>query len=234
MDIRALTFDVFGTVVDWRGGVIREGEAISRKRGLKVDWAVFADAWRNEYQPAMDEIISGRRGFVKLDVLHRENLERVIPRFGLDALDQGERDSLTFLWHRLDPWPDAVVGLNRLKRKFTLATLSNGNVSLMVNMARRAGLPWDTILGAEVSRIYKPQPEAYLSAADMLGLRPDQVLMVAAHNGDLIASSKCGFRTAFVLRPTEHGPDQKTDLKAELSVDFDVKSFIELAERLGA
>jgi 2-haloacid dehalogenase len=234
MDIRALVFDVFGTVVDWRGSIIRDGEALGARKGLKVDWPAFADAWRAEYQPAMAAVRKGERPFVKLDVLHRENLERIIPRFGLGGLDEAERDTLNRAWHRLDPWPDVVAGLTRLKRKHIIATLSNGNVALMVNMAKRAGLPWDAILGAEVARAYKPQPEAYLSAADMLGLKPEQCLMTAAHNGDLVAAAKCGLRTAFVRRPQEHGPGQKTDQKAEHAFDFDVRDFNELADRLGA
>jgi 2-haloacid dehalogenase len=234
MDIRALTFDVFGTVVDWRNSIAREVEAVGARKGVKVDGLAFAVAWRNLYQPAMDRVRKGGRSFVKLDVLHRENLEEILPRFGLAGLNAEERDDLNRAWHRLDPWPDVVPGLTRLKRKFILATLSNGNVALMVNMAKRAGLPWDTILGAEVARAYKPQPEAYNSAVDMLGLKADQVALVAAHNNDLVAARKCGLRTCFVLRPSEHGPEQKTDTKAEHDFDVSVGSFMELADRLGA
>jgi 2-haloacid dehalogenase len=234
MDIRALTFDVFGTVVDWRTSIAREVGAVAARKGVKIDGIEFAVAWRNLYQPAMDRVRKGGRSFVKLDVLHRENLEEILPRFGLAGLNAAERDELNRAWHRLDPWPDVVEGLTRLKRKFILATLSNGNVALMVNMAKRAGLPWDAILGAEVARAYKPQPEAYNSAVDMLGLKPEQVALVAAHNNDLVAASKCGLRTCFVLRPDEHGPGQNTDTKAEHSFDHSVRSFIELADKLGA
>jgi len=234
MDIRALTFDVFGTVVDWRGSIAREVAAVAGRKGVTIDGPAFADAWRNLYQPAMTRVRKGERPFTKLDVLHRENLDQILPRFGLGGLDEAERDELNRAWHRLDPWPDTVPGLTRLKRKFILATLSNGNVALMVNMARRAGLPWDTILGAEVARAYKPQPEAYLSAADMLGLKPEQVALVAAHNGDLVAARRCGLRTCFVLRPAEHGPKQSTDTKAEHDFDYAASSFLDLADKLGA
>jgi len=233
MDIRALTFDVFGTVVDRRGSIAREVEAVAKRKGVGIEGTAFAEAWRDLYQPAMTKVRKGERPFVKLDVLHRENLEAILPRFGLNGLNEAERDDLNRAWHRLDPWPDVVEGLTRLKRKFILATLSNGNVALMVNMAKRAGLPWDTILGAEVARAYKPQPEAYLSACDMLGLKPEQVALVAAHNGDLVAASKCGLRTCFVLR-NEHGPKQTTDLKAEHNFDHVATSFVDLADRLGA
>lgn len=233
MDIRALTFDVFGTVVDWRGSIAREVDMVAKRKGVAIDGPAFADAWRNLYQPAMTKVRKGERPFTKLDVLHRENLDAILPRFGLGGLDEAERDDLNRAWHRLDPWPDTVAGLTRLKRKFILATLSNGNVALMVNMAKRAGLPWDTILGAEVARAYKPQPEAYLSAVDMLGLKPQQVALVAAHNGDLVAARKCGLRTCFVLRPGEHGPQQTTDTKAEHDFDYTASSFVDLADKLG-
>src|SRR6266545_2716679 len=187
MNVKALTFDVFGTVVDWRSSLIRQGEALGKAKGFSVDWAKFADSWRGLYQPAMDEVRSGRRAWTKLDDLHRESLDTLLVQFGIKGLSEAEIDHLNRAWHRLDPWPDVVEGLTRLKRKFILATLSNGNVALMVNMAKRAGLPWDTILGAEVARAYKPQPEAYNSAVDMLGLRSEQVALVAAHSGDLKA-----------------------------------------------
>src|SRR5678816_3660758 len=204
--INALTFAVFGTVAAWRSSIIREGDAFGKSRGLSLDWEQFADAWRGLYQPAMEEVRSGRRPWARLDDLHRESLVRLLHDFGVSGLSPAEIDDLNHAWHRLDPWPDAVAGLTRLKRRYVLATLSNGNIALMVNMAKRAGLPWDTILGAEVARAYKPQPEAYLTTAALLGLAPDECLMVAAHNGDLAAASAQGFRTAFVPRPAEHGP----------------------------
>src|SRR5262245_48473182 len=172
--IKALTFDVFGTVVDWRTSIAREVETLARAKGLTIDAVRFADAWRGLYQPAMDRVRSGERPWTRLDDLHRESLDRLLVEFGVRGLGEDDIDHLNRAWHRLDPWPDAVPGLTRLRRRFVLATLSNGNVALMVNMARRAGLPWDAILGAEVARHYKPEPEAYLMTADFLGLRPEQ------------------------------------------------------------
>ncbi|HET9924175.1 MAG TPA: haloacid dehalogenase type II [Methylomirabilota bacterium] len=232
--ISALTFDVFGTVVDWRSGIIREGEAFGKSHRLPVDWAKFADAWRGLYQPAMDEVRSGRRPWVRLDDLHRESLVRLLGDFGISGVSPAEIDHFNRAWHRLDPWPDAVPGLTRLKRRFVLATLSNGNIALMVNMARRAGLPWDMVLGAEIARAYKPQPEAYLRSADCLGLRPEQCLMVAAHPGDLAAAARSGLHTAYVPRPLEHGPTRPA-AAPEPAQPFDIVAgdFMELAEKLG-
>jgi len=232
-EIAALTFDVFGTVVDWRSSLVREGEAFGRAHGLTVDWVRFADAWRGLYQPMLERVRSGSLPWTKLDDLHRMALDRLLAEFGIHKLSEADVDHLNRAWHRLEPWPDAVAGLTRLKRRFVLATLSNGNVALIVNMARHAGLPWDAVLGAEVARHYKPQPQAYLTTAALLGLEPRQWLMVAAHNGDLAAASKVGFRTAFVRRPTEHGPGQTTDLAASQSWDVVAESFIDLAARLG-
>jgi len=230
---RALCFDVFGTVVDWRSSIAREAAELGRRKGIERDWLAFADAWRGKYQPAMERVRSGGRGFVKLDVLHRENLDELLRETGWTGLDEAETDWLNRAWHRLDPWPDVVEGLNRLKRKYILATLSNGNVALMVNMAKRAGLPWDAILGAEVARSYKPQPQTYLNAADCLGLAPGQCVMVAAHNGDLIAAGECGFQRAFVVRPREFGPGQTTDIRAERDFEYVARDFVDLAARLG-
>jgi 2-haloacid dehalogenase len=231
--IRALTFDVFGTVVDWRTSIAREGAAVGRRHGLTVDWTAFADAWRGLYQPMLSKVRNGEMPWTKLDDLHRMALDRLIAQFGIEGLGDEEIDELNRAWHRLDPWPDAVAGLTRLRRTFILATLSNGNVALIVNMARRAGLPWDAVLGAEVARTYKPQPEAYLTTAALLGLRPDQCMMVAAHNGDLAAARAVGFHTAFVARPTEYGLHQKTDRVAEQAWDVVARDFVDLAERLG-
>jgi 2-haloacid dehalogenase len=230
--IRALTFDVFGTVVDWRTSIAREGETVGRRHGLTVDWRAFADAWRGLYQPMLSKVRTGEMPWTKLDDLHRMALDRVMAQFAIEGLSAEEIDDLNRAWHRLDPWPDAVAGLTRLRRTFILATLSNGNVALIVNMARRAGLPWDAVLGAEVARHYKPQPEAYLTTAELLGLRPEQCMMVAAHNGDLAAARGVGFRTAFVARPTEHGPGQKKDLVAEETWDVVASDFVDLATRL--
>lgn len=231
--VKALTFDVFGTVVDWRSSIAREAKAALAPKGHDLDWHGFADAWRARYQPAMQQVRSGARPFTKLDILHRENLDAVLAEFGVAGLSAAELDDLNRAWHRLDPWPDAVAGLRRLKTKYVLATQSNGNVALMVNMAKRADLPWDVILGAEVCRAYKPMPEAYERAADLLGLAPEECMMTAAHNDDLKAAAACGFRTAFVPRPTEYGPDQTKDLKADPSIDVAGSSFIDLADKLG-
>jgi len=231
--LTALTFDVFGTVVDWRGSIIREGQRLGRAKGLDVDWVKFADAWRALYQPTLERVRRGELRWTKLDDLHRMSLDRLVQEFAIRGLSEDDIDDLNRAWHRLDPWPDAVPGLARLKRKFVLATLSNGNVALMVNMAKRAGLPWDAILGAEVARHYKPQPEAYLSTAEFLGLEPGRCMMVAAHNADLIAAAGCGFRTAFVYRRTEYGPSQTIDLKPERDFDVVAEDFLDLAEKLG-
>jgi 2-haloacid dehalogenase len=231
-EIKALTFDVFGTVVDWRGSIIREARAFGRRKGIEADWEAFADGWRGRYHPSMDRVRRGELPWTKLDDLHRASLVSLLADLGIEGLDETEIDHLNRAWHRLDPWPDTVDGLLRLKRKFILATLSNGNVALMVNMAKRAGLPWDAVLGAEVARHYKRDPETYLVTADLLGLRPEACLMVAAHNQDLVAAQGLGFRTAFVCRPSEHGPGQSTDLQATGDYDFAVASFVELAEQL--
>ncbi|MGB3427961.1 MAG: haloacid dehalogenase type II [Burkholderiaceae bacterium] len=234
--LKALVFDVFGTVVDWREGVARDLAAFLNKHGAaEVDPHAVADAWRRRYQPAMEECRSGRRPFTRLDVLHRENLEAVLSESGVDLRSVGpaELDDLNRAWHRLDPWPDSIPGLLRLKARYVIAPLSNGNVALLLNMAKRAGLPWDAILGAEVAGAYKPQPEAYLRTADILGLQPDEVCLVAAHNGDLKAARGCGLATAFVLRATEHGPAQTTDLAPSEAWDVVAADFLDLADRLG-
>ena len=229
--IRALLFDVFGTCVDWRASVIRELEAFGPPG---ADRAALADAWRGRYQPQMETVRSGARPWVTLDVLHREALDELLPRFGLEHLQEAERDHLTGAWHRLDPWPDTVEGLQRLKRRFAIAPCSNGHIALMVDLARHAGLPWDAVLGAELARAYKPQPEVYLRSVEALGLRPEEVTMVAAHNGDLEAAAACGLGTAFVARPAEHGPGQTTDLEAAAGVDVAAADLVALAEALGA
>ena len=232
-EVEALLFDVLGTVVDWRSSVARELEARFAPRGAARDWARVADDWRALYQPAMEAVRSGRRAFVVLDALHAENLERVLADHDLEAPDAAGLDRLVRAWHRLDPWPDSVEGLAALRRERPVATLSNGNVALLVALARHAGLEWDAILGAELARNYKPVPDVYLRSAEALGLAPERCLMVAAHNDDLRAARALGFRTAFVARPTEHGPEQTTDLAAEEGWDLVVDSLVELARRLG-
>jgi 2-haloacid dehalogenase len=233
--IKACLFDVFGTVVDWRTSVSRDLQDFARGKGIAgIDWLEFAVEWRKLYQPAMEEVRSGKRPFTILDVLHRESLVKLIGRYRIEGLSQAEIDHLNRAWHRLDPWPDVREGLARLKRKRIIATCSNGNIALMVNLARRAGLPWDCILGAETARAYKPQPEAYLASCRQLGLAPAEVMMVAAHNGDLAAAKSQGLATAFVARPTEHGPGQESDLAPDAGcVDLAAADFVELAEKLG-
>jgi 2-haloacid dehalogenase len=231
--VRALTFDVFGTVVDWRSSIIDEGRALGRNKAMEVDWEAFADAWRDNYQPSMSRVRDGEVPWTNLDSLHRGSLDALLRQFAIEGLDEQEKDHLNRAWHRLRPWPDSVEGLIRLKKKYILATLSNGNVALLVNMAKNAGLPWDAILGAEVTRHYKPQPPCYLMTAQLLGLAPGECMMVAAHNDDLLAAGELGFRTAFVGRPTEHGHGQQTDLKAEHEFDFVAESFIDLVSQLG-
>ena len=235
--VRALVFDVFGTVVDWRSGVARDAAPfLARHARSRVDPFAFADAWRKRYDPAMEAVRSGGRPFVRLDVLHWENLVAILPAFGIDPakVPAAELDELNLAWHRLDPWPDVVPGLTRLKRRYVIAPLSNGNVVLMLDMAKRAGLPWDAILGAELAQAYKPDPEAYLRTVDILAMRPDEVCMVAAHNSDLAAARRCGLATAFVPRPTEHGPGQTRDLKPEQDWDVVAEDFSDLADKLTA
>jgi 2-haloacid dehalogenase len=232
-DVKALTFDVFGTVVNWRDSIAREARDILGPKGYTRDWHAFGDRWRARYQPAMEKVRTGERPWARLDDLHRENLVELLEEFAIAGLEEAELDHLNRAWHRLDPWPDTVEGLTRLKRNFILATLSNGNVALMVNMAKRAGLPWDVILGAEIARAYKPAPEAYDRAAALLDLEPGQCLMVAAHAGDLSAARARGFRTAYVDRPLEHGPDRVRNVPAETDFDVTAESFIDLATKLG-
>lgn len=231
--IEALLFDVFGTVVDWRGGVIREGERLGAEKGLSVDWAAFADAWRGEYAPSMDRVRSGELPWTRLDELHRQSLERLLQSFGVEGLSEGDKDDLNRAWHRLDPWPDSVPGLTRLHERYVIAPLSNGNVSLLVQMARRGGLPWDTILSAELARRYKPDPEAYLTAAALLDLAPAEMMMVAAHPDDLRAAAALGFRTAYIHRPLEWGPRaEPPERPQESEFDLAAESIEELEERL--
>jgi len=230
---KALLFDVFGTVVDWRSSVIREMKSFGNARGLDVDWADFADDWRGMYQPSMEAVRSGRREFTILDTLHRESLVALVERYGLPTLSQHEEDQLVSIWHRLTPWPDVIEGLYRLKSRFIIGTLSNGNIGLMTRLAKHNGLPWDVITGAEVSRAYKPQPDAYRNSAKALNLDVSECMLVAAHNDDLAAAASVGFQTAFVARPTEYGPNQSKDFKADRSWDAVADSFGTLANLLG-
>jgi 2-haloacid dehalogenase len=231
--VKALVFDVFGTVVDWRGSIIRQGKALGRAKKLKVDWAAFADAWRAGYRPAMARVRSGALPWTKIDVLHRMILDELLPQFGIRGLSEAEIDHLNRAWHRLDPWPDARAGLARLKRRHVIATLSNGNVALLVNMAKHARLPWDCILSAEVVHHYKPDPETYLGAADILGLEPGQVMMTAAHTNDLEAARKLGLRTAYVHRPHESGPGRERPKPVQGDFDVVAEDFRDMAAKLG-
>ena len=231
--IRAMVFDVFGTVVDWRGSIVREGEALAAK-GLQVDWPAFADAWRAGYQPAMQRVRGSEGGWANIDTLHREILDGLLPRFGLDLLTEAERAHLNRVWHRLEPWADSVRGLRQLKAHFVISTLSNGNVALLVNMAKHARLPWDCVLSAEIFRHYKPDPEVYQGAARLLGFEPAQVLMVAAHPSDLAAAARAGLRTAYVPRPLEHGRGGPMEPVGDLHFDVVAADFMDLAEQMAA
>jgi 2-haloacid dehalogenase len=233
--VKALFFDVFGTLVDWRSSIAREAEAILKPQGYALDWLAFADAWRGEYQGGMDEVRSGRIPFCKLDVLHRRNLERILPRFHLDIgkLSEDLLRDLNMAWHRLDAWPDVARGLHRLKRRYMLAPVSNGNISLMVDLARRNDLPWDAILGSEIAGDYKPKPRVYLAAAEAFDLAPNECMMVAAHTHDLMAAAALSLRTGHIARPNERGPG-RGEASPSQPVDVAVKSMDELADQLAA
>ena len=231
--VKALLLDVFGTLVDWRRGVAREAEALLASRGYALDWPSFADAWRGEYQGSMEEVRSGRVPFCTLDVLHRRNLDRILPRVGAGALSEDDRRTLNMAWHRLDAWPDSLPGLSRLKRQYLLAPLSNGNVSIMVDLARRNDFPWDAILGAEFSGDYKPKPRLYLDAAEAFALDPSDCMMVAAHSYDLEAAAVVGLRTAHIARPDEAGPG-RGEAAPRVPVDIAAKDLEDLAAQLGA
>ncbi|MDP9989099.1 2-haloacid dehalogenase [Arthrobacter oryzae] len=234
--VRAVLFDTFGTVVDWRSGVAREVEAFATAHGQDLDPHAFADHWRSRYQPAMDAIRSGRRSFTKLDTLHRENLDQALRHFGIDpdGLPREALEDLNKSWHRLPAWPDSVEGLARIRGRYVTGPLSNGNTSLLLDMARNAGLAWDVIIGSDMTGTYKPLPQAYLRTVEFLDLDPGEVMLAAAHNRDLQAASATGLATAFVGRPTEHGPAQVADLGPEGDWDLVASSITELADRLGA
>ncbi|MDB5414691.1 MAG: dehII [Rubritepida sp.] len=232
--VKALVFDTFGTVVDWRSGIAREFAAFLPAHGrADLDPFAVADSWRRLYQPGMEECRSGRRPFTRLDVLHRESLEKVLKEIGITDASEGDLDHLNRAWHRLDPWPDVLLGLSRLRRKYFLAPLSNGNIALLANMAKRAMIPWDAILGAEPVQAYKPQRECYTRTAEVLAMEPHEVCLVAAHNDDLRAARMAGLSTAFVARPTEHGPGQTKNLTAEDPWDAVATDFVDLAKQLG-
>ena len=231
-NIKALTFDVFGTVVDWRNTIIHEGAELEKRFDCNVKWDQFADAWRAGYEPAMQRVRSGELPWLNIDALHRMILDDLLVRFGIEGLTEADKVDLNRVWHRLDPWPDAREGLERLRSRFLVASLSNGNVALLTNMAKNADLRWDCVLSAELSNHYKPDPEVYIKAAGLLGLTPGEVMMVAAHNRDLKGAQSAGLKTAFVYRRTEYGPSQKTDLVPDPSFDFVAEDFQDLADQL--
>jgi len=230
--VKALTFDVFGTVVDWRGSIIREGIQWGQTKGPHVDWAKFADGWRAGYGPSMEKVRNGSLPWMKLDQLHRLILEDLLTEFSITGLSEEEKNDWNRVWHRLTPWPDAVEGLTRLKRKFVVSTLSNGNISLLVDLAKFRGLPWDMVLSAELFHHYKPDREVYVGAADLLGCKPAEVMMVAAHPNDLKASHAWGLRTAFVSRPLEYGPGMEVASGTCEPFDVAARDFLELADKL--
>jgi len=232
-DVKAILFDTFGSVVDWRSSLINEFTPWGEARGLKVDWVAFADAWRSAYAPSMDRVRKGELPWTILDVLHRQSLDRLVGEFGITGLSEAELDHMNRVWHRLHPWPDSVAGLTRLKTRHIIAPLSNGNVALLVNLAKFAGLPWDMVFGSEISHHYKPDPEVYLGACSMLGLQPGQVMMAAAHNYDLGAARALGLRTGFFARPTEYGPNQTKDVKATSDWDVIATDIEDLARQMG-
>jgi 2-haloacid dehalogenase len=232
--IKALTFDVFGTVVDWHGSVAREVRALAQEKGLRINANKFAKTWRAGYRPAMDRVARGEAPFEKIDVIHRRILEEVLAKFKVTALTEEEKAHLNLAWHRLKPWPDSVRGLKRLKSKFIISTLSNGNIGLLVDMAKFGGLPWDCVLSSDNFQAYKPDPKMYLGAADTFNVKPEEVLMVAAHKHDLDAAMKYGLKTAFIKRPHEHGRNSGTDLASEARYTYNADSFLDLADQLGA
>jgi 2-haloacid dehalogenase len=231
--IKAIFFDVFGTLVDWRSSIAREARDILTPLGYQLDWSAFADAWRAEYQPAMEQVRSGHIPFCKLDVLHLHNLEQILPRFHISGLDDATKRNLNLAWHRLDAWPDTSAGLHRLKRKFMIAPVSNGNISLMVALARRNDLPWDAILGSEIAGDFKPKPRVYLAACGAFDLVPAQCMMAAAHPNDLAAAASCGLRTGYISRPDEKGRSAEYTAPKQ-RFDVNATSVVELAEKLGA
>ncbi len=229
---RALCFDVFGTVVDWRGSIAREVRALGERRGVRVNPTRVADLWRAGYVPAMQRVRSGELAWKTIDELHRLILDEVLARLGLDAFGEADRRELTLAWHRLRPWADSARGLRRLRQRFVVATLSNGNISLLADLSRYAGLQWDTLFSAELFGHYKPDPEAYLGAARLLGLAPAEVMLVAAHKSDLRAAAQCGLQTALVLRPLEYGRNRHPDPGPDASFDYNATDFNDLADQL--
>ncbi len=232
-EIKALAFDVFGTVVDWHGSVAREIRALAQDKGLRINANKFAKLWRAGYRPAMDRVARGEMPFEKIDIIHRRILEEVLAKFKVTTLTEDEKAHLNLAWHRLKPWPDAVRGLKRLKTKFIISTLSNGNIGLLVDMAKFGGLPWDCVLSSDNFQAYKPDPKMYLGAADTFNAKPEEILMVAAHKHDLDAAAKYGLQTAFIKRPHEYGRNNNPDLASEARFTYNAESFLDLAEQTG-
>ena len=232
--VKAFIFDVFGTVVDWRTSLITDFMWWAKGRGISADWTALVDGWRAVYAASMDVVRKNpQNGYVILDTLHRQSLEKLVAQLSISGLTDGDLHHLTMGWHRLHAWPDSVAALTRLKKKYIISPLSNGNVALLTNMAKCAGLPWDLVMSAELFEHYKPDPEVYLGAARLLCLKPEQVMMCAAHNHDLKAAQKLGLKTAFVARPTEYGPLQKYDFEAKGDWDVIGRDFGEVADKLG-
>jgi len=229
---KALLFDVFGTLVDWRTSIARESEQVLKPLGVAVDWLAFADAWRGEYQGAMDQVRDGHIPFCKLDILHRRNLDLIMPRFNISGIAENALQYLNLAWHRLDAWRDVAPGMSRLRRRHLLAPCSNGNISLMVDLARRNGIHWDAILGSEIAGDYKPKPRVYLASCAAFDLAPGECMMVAAHSKDLQHAAACGLRTAHIARPNEHGPG-KGEPAPKIPVDYAATSLEDLAKQLG-
>jgi 2-haloacid dehalogenase len=229
-----IVFDTFGTVVDWRSSLIADLTAYGQHRGITADWAALADAWRAAYRPSMDRVRKGEIAWTRLDDLHRGSLDRLVAEFGIQGLTEANLAHINRGWHRLNGWPDAVPGLTRLKKKFVIGPLSNGNVSLLLNMAKHAGLPWDMIFGSDLFEHFKPDPETYLGVAKLMDVEPGQVMMAAAHNADLGAARRCGLMTAFFPRPQEYGPNQKRDYQAEQDWDVVATDIEDMATKLGA
>jgi 2-haloacid dehalogenase len=232
-ELKLLAFDVFGTVVDWRGSVIAEGKQLGVAKGLNIDWTEFADAWRSIYRPYMDRVQSGELPWTKLDDLHRRMLDETLVKFHITSLSVDEKEHLNRVWHRLNAWPDSVPGLQRLKTRFVITTLSNGNISLLTNMAKHAGLPWDCVLSAENVQRYKPDPPVYQLAPQLFDIAPEQAMLVAAHEHDLQSAQKHGMRTAYVHRPMEHGPGKAAAIPPKDRYDIIATDFLDLAGQLG-
>jgi 2-haloacid dehalogenase len=233
MEIRALTCDTYGTLVDWRGSILDELQALGRSRGIARDWEAFLDEWKSAYRPGMDKVNRGEWPWTTIDVIYRRRLDEVLRAHAITGLGEVDLEHLNRVWWRLRPWPDTVAGLTRLRRRYVISPLSNASFAGMVHLARFAGLPWDCVLTAENARRYKPAPEVYLTAIELLGLAPGEVMMVAAHNYDLAAARSHGMRTAFIPRPAEYGPGQTSDLAPESDWDVVARDMEDLASSLG-